>query len=49
MNVSEHTTALFVGGLYYWLIGDEPAADVCWRSATQILQWYGNKSCVGVA
>jgi hypothetical protein len=49
MSLSEHVTALFVGGLYYWWIGDRQAADLCWRSGAQVLQWYGNKSCLGTA
>jgi hypothetical protein len=37
MSLSEHVTALFVGGLYYWFIGQEATADMCWRTATQII------------
>lgn len=36
---SEHITALFVGGAYYWFAkGDRQLADLCWRTAVDILK-----------
>ncbi len=35
--MSEHVTALFVGGLYYWWKGDEATADLCWRTGVEVL------------
>lgn len=36
---SEHITALFVGGLYYWFAkNDRQSADLCWRTAVDILE-----------
>ena len=40
MNKLEHITALFVGGLYYWLYGDRQLADLCWRTGVDVLQHY---------
>ena len=37
MTKSDHITALFVGGVYYWLMGEEATADMCWRTAVDIL------------
>ena len=37
MRTQDHVTALFVGGLYYLLIGDSATADMCWRTAVQII------------
>jgi hypothetical protein len=37
MTKNEHVTALFVGGLYYWLIDEERTAEMCWRTAADIL------------
>jgi hypothetical protein len=37
MSLSDHVTALFVGGLYYLLIGDSATADMCWRTAVQVI------------
>ena len=37
MSLSEHVTALFVGGLYYFLTGDSATADMCSRTAVQII------------
>ena len=35
---SEHITALFVGGLYYWFAkNDRQTSDLCWRTAKDIL------------
>lgn len=38
MSKSEHITALFVGGWYYWLKGDNGLADLCWRTGVDILR-----------
>lgn len=36
--MSEHVTALFVGGLYYWFAKrDRQAADLCWRTGADVL------------
>ncbi len=37
MTKSEHVTALFVGGWYYWFVGQEDTAEMCWRTAVDIL------------
>lgn len=38
---SEHVTALFVGGLYYWFSKrDRQMAELCWRTAKDILEHY---------
>lgn len=34
--MSEHVTALFVGGLYYWFMDDEATADLCWRTGVEV-------------
>jgi hypothetical protein len=36
MKTADHVTALFVGGLYYWFIGEEATADMLWRTAVDI-------------
>lgn len=38
MKMSDHVTALFVGGLYYWFVkGDRQLADLCWRTGADVL------------
>lgn len=37
MTKSDHITALFVGGWYYWFMDQEPIAEMCWRTAVDIL------------
>ena len=37
MTKSEHVTALFVGGLYYWFMDQEDTAAMCWHTAVDIL------------
>jgi hypothetical protein len=37
MTKSEHITALFVGGWYYWFKGEDATASMCWRTAVDIL------------
>lgn len=37
MSLNDHVTALFIGGLYYLLAGDTATADMCWRTAVQII------------
>lgn len=35
-TVSEHATALFVGAMYYWFMGDETTAHMLIGTAVQI-------------
>jgi hypothetical protein len=49
MNISDHVTALFVGGLYYLFIGDEETADMCWHTAVQIVSMNVKHSKAGKA
>ncbi len=37
MTKNDHVTALFVGGLYYWFVDQEDTAEMCWRTAVEIL------------
>ena len=37
MTMSEHVTALFLGGWYYWFTGDEATADLCWRTGVEVI------------
>lgn len=37
MTKNEHVTALFVGGWYYWFMDEEVTAELCWRTAVDIL------------
>lgn len=37
MTMSEHVTALFVGGFYYWFMGDDATADLCWRTGVEVI------------
>lgn len=37
MKTSDYVTSLFVGGVYYWLIGEELTADMLWRTAVEVL------------
>jgi hypothetical protein len=37
MSKSEHISALFIGGLFYWIVGEEATAAMCWKTAVDIL------------
>ena len=37
MKINDHVTALFGGGLYYLFVGNEDTAEMCWRTAVDIL------------
>lgn len=47
MKTSDYVTSLFVGGVYYWFIGDEPTADMLLRTAVEVLNM--NFTTVGEA
>lgn len=37
MTIKEHLTGLFIGGFYYWLVGDYLGADTCWKTAVELI------------
>jgi len=37
MSKLDHVGALFIGGFYYWMIGEEATAEMCWKTAVDIL------------
>lgn len=38
MNLSEHIASLFVAGVYYWCIGQDDKAELCFRHAHFVIE-----------
>lgn len=36
-HINEYITGMFVAGMYYWLMGDELSAAICWKTGADVV------------